>query len=186
MHRVFATLMLFTLASSAWADDVIDAIDQATDLYSNGQTQQAISQLEFAAQLIRQQRGRGIQAFLPEPLDGWSAEDANSSSAGAALFGGGTAVERSYSDGSNNVTIRILTDSPMMQAFMMMFSNPVIVSAQGGTLQMIAGQRALVKPDGVTIVLQNTYLIQVEGSASEEDYVAYAGAVDFAGLQSFN
>ena len=51
---------------------------------------------------------------------------------------------------------------------------------------MIAGQRALVKPDGVTIVLQNTYLIQVEGSASEEDYVAYAGAVDFAGLQSFN
>ena len=85
-----------------------------------------------------------------------------------------------------DVTISILTDSPMMQAFMMMFSNPAIISAQGGTLQMIAGQRALVKQDGVTIVLQNTYLIQVEGSASKEDYIAYAGAIDFAGLRTFN
>ena len=186
MYRVFAISILFTIACSAWGDDVIEAIEQATDLYESGQTQQAISQLEFAAQLIRQQRGSGLQAFLPEPLEGWSAEDANSSTSGIALFGGGTSVERSYSDGSKNVTIRILTDSPMMQAFMMMFSNPAIASAQGGALKMIAGQRALVNPDGITIVLQNTYLIQVEGNASSEDYVAYAGAIDFAGLRIFN
>ena len=186
MIRFLLVSILFTFAGSAWPDDVSDAIEQASDLYENGDTQQAISQLEFAAQLIRQQRGSGMQAFLPEALDGWTAEDASSTAAGAAMFGGGTAVERSYTDGSQRVKISMLTDSPMMQAFMMMFSNPAMVSAQGGKLQMIAGQRALVKPDGVTIVLQNTYLIQIDGNASQEDYIAYAGAVDFDGLKDFD
>jgi hypothetical protein len=136
--------------------------------------------------MIRQQRGQGIQAFLPEPLDRWSVGDTSANTSGASIFGGGTAIEREYSNGSSTVTIRILTDSPMMQTFMMMFSNPMMLTAQGGSLQMINGQQAVVKPDGIMMVVQNTYLIQLEGSASIEDMTAYAEGIDLDGLKAYN
>ena len=175
----------FTGGASAWADDVTDAVDQALALYADGQTQQAIAQLEFAAQLIRQQRGSGLQAYLPQPLSGWDAQAAESQSAGAAMFGGGTTATRDYSKGSSDITISIITDSPMMQSMMMLFSNPMILASQGGQLQMINGQQALVKEDGVTMVIQNTYLITIEGQASQADFVAYANAIDIDGLKNF-
>ena len=135
--------------------------------------------------MIRQVRGDELMAFLPEPLDEWTAGDATSASAGAAMFGGGTTVERTYHKGSKTVTARIITDSPMMQAMMMLFSNPIILASQGGSLQMIGGQQALVKPDGVTIIQNNTYLLQVDGDAQQADYVEYASGYDFDGLQTF-
>lgn len=177
--------VLATASTAARADDVTDAIAQATTLYNDGQTQQAVTQLEFAAQLIRQQRGNDLAAFLPEPLDGWTAQAASANSAGAAMFGGGTTVERNYTQGNSNITVRIVTDSPLLSSMLMMFSNPMLMAAQGGTLQMIGGQQAVVKPDGVTMVVQNTYLIQVDGNATQDLFVAYANAIDYAGLQSF-
>ena len=183
--RNCAVVALGLLALTARADDVTDAIDQARDLYDDGQTQAAITQLEFAAQMIRQARGASLAAFLPEPLDGWTAEAADVQSAGAAMFGGGTTVARSYQQAGQHVTISIITDSPLLQSMLMLFSNPVLMASQGGQLQMIQGQQALVKPDGVTMVLNNTYLVQVNGGASAADFVAYAGAIDLPGLLAF-
>ncbi len=185
MRFIIAALVL--LAAPVWADDVTDAIDQARDLYDDGQTQAAITQLEFAAQLIRQARGTGLQAFLPDALDDWTAEAPQSQSAGAAMFGGGTTVSRSYTKGGNNVEISIITDSPLLQSMMMMFSNPAMLAAQGGQLQMIQGQQAVLQANngGVMMVLNNTYLIQVQGNATDADYLAYANAIDIAGLLAF-
>ena len=103
------------------------------------------------------------------------------------MFGGGTTVSRSYSREGNSVEISIITDSPMLQSMMMMFANPAILAAQGGQLQMIQGQQAVLQPDGggVTMVLNNTYLVQVQGSAADADYLAYANAIDIAGLLAF-
>ncbi len=185
MRFIIAALVL--IATPVWADDVTDAIDQARDLYDDGQTQAAITQLEFAAQLIRQARGAGLQAFLPDALDDWTAEPPQSQSAGAAMFGGGTTVSRSYAKGSSNVEISIITDSPLLQSMMMMFSNPAMLAAQGGQLQMIQGQQAVLQANngGVMMVLNNTYLIQVQGNATDADYLAYANAIDIAGLLAF-
>ena len=62
----------------------------------------------------------------------------------------------------------------------------MMAASQGGSLQSIAGQQALVQPEEVTIVFQNTYLIQVQGNgATQDDLIAYAGAIDFDALADF-
>ena len=182
---MFGIIILLVLSPISRADDVTDAIDQAKALYEAGDTQAAITQLDFAAQLVRQHRGAGLQDYLPEPLDGWDAEDAESQSAGAAMFGGGTTAARNYTNGNQNVNVAIITDSPLLQSMMMLFSNPMILASQGGQLKMINGQQALVKPDGVTMVVNNTYLIQIDGNASPADFQAYASGIDIAGLKQF-
>lgn len=179
-----------TMASVARADDVEDSIQEATKAYQAGDYQGAASSLEYAAQLVRQKRGGALQAALPQPLGGWTAEDAKAEAVSAMMFGGMTSAERVYRKGDASVTVRILTDSPMLQGMMGFFTNPAMAASAGIKMQRIAGEKAMVKYDPatkdgeITIVVANRFMVTVEGDGAEQqDLVAYAGAIDFKKLQ---
>lgn len=186
MNRCFILFLLATVPVAA--DNVTEAIDQATTYYDDGQYQQAISQLDFAAQMIKQMRAAGIAVFLPEPLDDWTASEPEVVTAGAAMMGGGTTVSRNYTaaDGAS-VSIQLITDSPMLSMFMTFLSNPMMAASQGGQLQMVNGQQALVKPDEITVVVSNTYMIQFQAGngASAAQLLSYAQAFDYQGLATY-
>ncbi|SEA59562.1 hypothetical protein SAMN05660964_01938 [Thiothrix caldifontis] len=180
-------VLCLALSSSVWADDASDAIEKAATLYKEGQTQQAITQLELATQLIRQQRAEAMQQVLPEPLDGWTAEAATSTSAGAAMLGGGSTIKRTYSKADKNLSIEIVADSPMIQGMMAIFSNPMFGAAsQGGKVQMVNGQQAILKDDGLMMVVENTFMVQINADKGmEADVIAYASAIDLKKLSGF-
>jgi hypothetical protein len=185
-----ATLMAvlcLALSAAVWADDASDAIEKAAAFYKEGQTQQAITQLELATQLIRQQRAEAMQQVLPEPLEGWTAEAATSTSAGAAMLGGGSTIKRTYNKGDKSLSIEIVADSPMIQGMMVLFSNPMFGAAsQGGKVQMVNGQQAILKDDGLMMVVENTFMVQVNAEKGmEADVLAYASAIDLKKLSSF-
>ncbi len=197
MHRlsmstmiVAATLLFVSVVSSpVLADDVTDTINEALKQYGNGQLTDAVQSLDYASQLIRQKKGVELEAFLPEPISGWNAEDATSQSMGSAMFGGGITAERSYVKGDSRVNVKIITDSPMMQGMMMMFSNPMMATADGGKLERINGERAIVKysdtnKDGnINIVIGGRFLITVEGTdVARQDLIAFAQGIDFKKL----
>ena len=174
------------------ADEVLDSINEAVELYKKGDHAEAITSLDYASQLIRQKRGSDLQSFLPSPLPGWTAEEVQSQTAGAALFGGMVSVERSYNQGEKSITIKIVTDSPMMQGVLMMMNNPMIVTSGGGELQKIKGRKGVVKYQAaqkngdINIVIANRILVTVEGQGvAKEDMISYASAVPFDKLESF-
>ena len=141
--------------------------------------------IDYASQLIQQKKGEKLESMLPKPLDGWKAQEATSQAVGTAMMGGGSA-ERSYSKESSTVDIQIITDSPIMQGMMMMFSNPMLAASDGGKLQKIGRQKAIVKYDAqnksgdINVVVANRFLVTIEGSdVSAADLKAYAKAVDY-------
>jgi hypothetical protein len=175
---------------TARADEVEDSVKEAMQAYQAGDYQGAASSLEYAAQLVRQKRGNVLQSVLPAPLAGWTAEDAKTEAATASLFGGMTSAERVYQKGDATVTVRVLTDSPMLQGMMGFFANPAMAAAAGMKMQRIADQKAMIKYDAatkdgeVTMVVANRFMVTIEGSGAEQqDLVAYAGAIDFKALQ---
>lgn len=173
------------------ADEVLETIEQAVNLYKQGDFTGAAGNLDYAAQLVRQQKGGQLESFLPEALPGWTATDAQSSSMGAMFLGGGVSAERSYrkNDGDGSVKIVIFTDSPMLQPMMMMFTNPMIAASSGAKLETLAGQRAIVnfssgeRRGDVNVVVANRILVTLEGqNVEKEELVAYLEAIDFQGL----
>jgi hypothetical protein len=181
---------VLAIASVARADDVEDSIQEATKAYRACDYQGAAGSLEYAAQLVRQKRGGALQAALPQPLNGWTAEDAKAEAMSAMMFGGMTTAERVYRKGDARVTVRILTDSPMLQGMMGFLTNPAMAAAAGIKMQRIGDQKAMVKYDAsskdgeLTMVVANRFMITVEGDGAEQqDLVSYAGAIDFKGLQ---
>lgn len=184
-----AMLAGVTYARAADTDPVLETVEEAMAYYADGDYAGAAGSLDYAAQLIRQKRGEGMTALLPDPLDGWAAADATSQAAGAALFGGGTSAERAYTRGDASVSIKIMTDSPMLQGVAMMLNNPMFASADGGKLERINKQKALVKYDAedrsgsISLMVAGTVLVTLEGDDVElEDLMAYAEAVDYTAI----
>jgi hypothetical protein len=189
LSTAIVALLFATTASIALADDVTDSVNEALQLYKDGKFSEAVNSLNYASQLIQQKKGASLEAVLPAALAGWTAEEATSQAAGASMFGGGVTAERRYTKDSSSVKVQIVTDSPVLQAVMMMMSNPMFATSDGGKMETIGGQKAIVKMDAanksgqIQIVVANRFLVTLEGEeVTKDDMSAYAKAIDYTKL----
>ncbi|MEZ5534128.1 MAG: hypothetical protein R3F02_00755 [Thiolinea sp.] len=179
-------LLLAVMAAPVLADDVTDSIREATEAYESGDIAGAVDSLNYAVQLLQQMKGASLVELLPDAPEGWEAEEAESASVGAAMFGGGLTASRSYRKEKSSVDIQIVTDSPMLQGMMAMFTNPMFAASSGGKMTKINKQKAILKYDKaandgeIQIVVKNRYMVTVSGdNVSEEELTAFVEAMDF-------
>jgi len=194
-HMCFIVLFigsLFVIPGAVSADEITDSIEEAMEYYKENKYVDATNSLDYASQLIRQKRSGKLEALLPEPLAGWSAEEVKSQAAGPGYLGGMISARRMYKKEKSSVTIEIITDSPALQSMVMLFSNPAYASAGGGKLTKIKRQKAIIKYDSsrksgeINIVVAKQYLVSVKGrNIDESDLVNYASAIDFKILKTF-
>lgn len=114
---------------SALADDVIDQIEVGKQNYVEGDYAAAITEFEFALNAVRNKLSALFMATMPEPPVLWTAEQAALNS-GTALFGGGMMITREYHEqkGEGKVKAELVVDSPMVQAFSAVLSNPIMIA----------------------------------------------------------
>jgi hypothetical protein len=194
-HVCFIVLFFGTLCITpdiVFADEITDSIEEAMEYYKENNYVEAANSLDYASQLIRQKRSGNLEALLPEPLAGWSAEDVKSQAAGPGYLGGMISAKRKYKKDNSSVTIEIITDSPALQSMVMLFSNPAYASADGGKLTKIKRQKAIIKYNPsqkngeINIVVEKQYLVSVKGrDINENDLVDYASAIDYKKLKKF-
>jgi len=173
-------------------DDVLTTINQAIKQYNNGDFAGAASNLDYAAQLVRQKKSEKMKELLPEPLAGWKAGEASSQAMGTAVFGGGVTVGREYTKASSSINVEIISDSPVLQSVLMMLNNPMFAGAGGGNLKTIKGQRAIIKYNGtnrsgdINIVVAGRFMVTIKGNhVEQDDLVAYAEAIDYQELTKY-
>jgi len=103
------------------------------------------------------------------------------------MFGGGLSAEGRYRKGEQgDITVRIVSDSPLLQSMMMLVSNPMFATSSGAKLEKINGQTGIVqyeaqgKHGDINVVVGGKVLVTVEGSeVSQDDLMAYAKAVPY-------
>jgi len=186
LHILAISMLISTMPNVA--DDVTDTIEDALAAYKEGDMAGAKEDLSYALELLKQQKGDTLKSYLPEPIEGWSAESVKAETAGAAMLGGGTTVSRVYKKGDARVEINIITDSPLMQSLGGMFANPMFAS--GGKLKRIKREKAMIEynPDRhsgkVTLMVANRFLVTVEGrNVSEDELISYTRQIDFKALK---
>ena len=185
-------LLLFS--GVAYADEVLEAIQEAMDAYKEKAYTEAVEGLDYAKQLIQQLTSDILMKFLPEPMEGWKAKEAESQRMG--MFGGSASIQREYwkpgsgKKGRGRVILDIMGESPMTLGMMAMF-NPAVVGADGGKLQKIKRNKAIVKYKSdsrkgeIMINVAKKYMVIIKGTNVEkEELMYYATAVDYKGLKS--
>lgn len=173
------------------ADRITDVIDRALQNYKAGKLTDAAADLAEATDLIHDKKSNKINHVFPPPLDGWKADKAESQSAGATMMEGGLTAERTYRRDDSNVTIEIIADSEALKDMLALFSDPMFMSADGGQLEPLGDQKAIVKYNSiehngdVKLVVAERFLVTVAGlNVSREELLAYAASIDFDKLKA--
>jgi hypothetical protein len=178
-----ALFALLLLPATASADEVSDAIAQASKSYAERDFAGARSALGEAMQFLAQKAAAGMGAALPKPLPGWTAPDADTNDANMAMMGGGSQVARRYENGQGqHVEIRVIADSPMVAPMAMAMSNPAMAGSMG-KLVRVGTLRAIQTREGdIQMLVDNRILVMLSGDAAVEAKLDYARAMDLAKL----
>jgi len=177
-----ALAIVAAAAGPSLADDVTDAIEQGRKSYSAGDLAKAKEALDLASQLIGQKNAEAFGKLLPAALPGWKAEKVETTAVGSVGFGVSSASRRYENAKGEQVEVQITGDSAVIMQFATMLSNPQIAGAMG-KIVMLGSQRAFQNMEGdVHMVINNKYLVTVQGNGSPNDRLAYARAVDVAKL----
>jgi hypothetical protein len=191
--KTSAKLLLITLISvfnfTALADEITDAIAQGLSKYQKGDLSASTAQLDYASTLIKQRKAEQILTVFPEPLSGWTAEDAESEAAGSMMFGGGISANKTYiKSEDSSVEISLALDSPMLQTMLSMFNNPAMIAMSGAKLMKINGQQAMLKKEDeeveLSFVINNNAFFTIKGyNVATADVKAYAKALKLEKLK---
>jgi len=186
-------LLLLATAAPSVADPVTDQIDAALRAYRDGEPRVAIQALQFAAAQIEEQLAEQRASLLPEPLEGWSAETADSTSGGLIGLLTGTSISRDYRQdaGSARVGITVTADSPLLTMMSMLMASPMLMQAEPGTKPYSFGAyRGMLQRDDagdlqLSLMLGTRILLQIDGSgaATQDMLEAYLKAMDLKALE---
>jgi hypothetical protein len=177
-----AAAFLSMQASLASADEIDEAIGNATKAYKAGELSGAKQALDLASQLVAQKVADALVAALPKALTGWKAGDADTTAGGG--FGlAVTQASKSYTNAKgDSVEVTISSDSAFMGQLVAMLSNPQLAALMGKTVT-IGTQRAIQTKEGeIQMLVNNRFVIQVSGGGTADDKLNYAKAIDFAVL----
>ena len=184
---LYIGLLSSSLSLMAGESEVLQAVDAATKHYEAGELSQAIAQLDYASTLIRQEKAGQVKQAFPAAPSGWQAEDAEADVAASAMFGGGISASRKYYNDEHRIEMQLMMDSPMLQAFSMMLSNPSMIAMSGGKLTKIQGIQAVQKIEGDQLEIQFLSpmgaMITLNGDkAAQATMLALANAIDLKKL----
>jgi hypothetical protein len=173
-------------AGSARADDVSDQIQQALSAYQRHDRQGALSALDTAANLLRQQRADALKALLPLPPPGWSADTAETTAIAAAMFGGGASASRTYHKGDQQVDVQITADNPMLQGMAALVNSP-LAAASGIKTVVIGGRPMAYTPsdNGYMSLVGDKVIVKVDGNKQtpEPELRSFLAAMDFDAIE---
>jgi hypothetical protein len=182
------SLLGSTSISLLHADEVLDAIKEATEYYQQGNYTEASGSLNMAVQLINDKASKKLAVFLPKAPSGWEMAEPEFQSAAMSLFGGGGNVaSATYTSADAELKVSIAANSPVLQTMMMFLNNPAFLASSGKKVERIGGQRALVEWDGdsgnINVIVAGSALVTVEGyGATFEQAKALAEAVSYREL----
>ena len=176
-----ASALMIGTTQLARADEVTDTLNSALEAYEEGDIRYALEELEFAKQLLVAMKTDALAGFLPEPPAGYSREISDDMNAGLAMMGGGSGAEATYSNGSDEFTITILADSPMMAMMGGMISNAGVMGLE---VRRVGRQKFAVQDGDLFGLVGGRILVQATGD--DLDFlVEVLKTMDFKGLKNF-
>lgn len=189
-HRFSFAPIVVALALAggpAAADEVEEALELALEAYRAGDLAMAQEELDFASQLIKQQKASALGEYLPEALSGWVRQD-EGTGGGGGPFGGMMASATYLSEGEGDrkrVGVQIMANSQMVSTMATMFANPAMLGSQG-ELKRIGRQKVILTKQGeLQAVIDNRILVSIDGNAAPGDKEAYFEAIDLRALADF-
>ena len=181
MKRFVLTALLMTAPFAVQADDVTDTLNSALNAYNEGDIQYAIEEIDYAKQLMRAMKKGALEAFLPEPPAGWTREIDSDMAMGLGAIGGGVGTSEDYTNGSENFSITLMADNPMVGAMAGMIGS---AGAMGAKIERVGREKFMVQNDEFTGLVDGRILVQASGD-NPDLILEILKSIDYKALGDF-
>tara|TARA_Y100000815_G_scaffold199572_1_gene183097 strand:- start:8 stop:694 length:687 start_codon:yes stop_codon:yes gene_type:complete len=183
MTRFLVSLPILALLATgpARADDVTDALQNAIDAYTEGDVAYAMSELDYAKQLLAAMETDALVALLPEAPEGWTREIDTEMGAGLAMMGGGTGAQADYAGDDGSFSISIMADNPMVSAMAAAIGS---AGAMGAKVERIGREKFMIQDSEITGLIDKRILVQAQGDDTDMMLTALK-SMDFKALADF-
>ncbi len=164
-------------------DEIMTTLQSAMDAYADGDIQYALDELAYAQQLLNGLVAEGLQAYLPEPLEGWTMTIDEEAGQGMAFMGGGTIARGEYTGPGQSFTITLMADNPMVTSMGAMLGNSQMMATMGRIVRI--NRQSFLDQDGdLSALIGNRILVQAEDGDTEV-MVRHLEQMDFREMMSF-
>lgn len=181
MKRIAALATGLLCALPAAADEVVDTLNSAISAYEGGDVQYALEELAYAQQLLLSLKTNSLQAFLPEAPEGWTRTINEEMNTGLAMMGGGVGAEATYNTGTDDFTLRLMMDNPMVAALAGMIPNAAVMGAK---IERVGREKFMNQNGELTALIGNRVLVQASGGELST-MLDFLKTMDFGALADF-
>jgi len=144
MKKIFVLSIAFLITLTTNAQEFSKQLAEARTAYTGGK----LDDSRFAMQQMLQEldiiTGKEVLKLLPAKIQDLSANTANDNVSGTAGFLG-VVIHRDYGAAGKNVTLEVISNSPLLTSINALLSIPMIGNTGGNKVIKIAGYKALVQ-----------------------------------------
>jgi hypothetical protein len=200
-------IIVFCFSSALWPlfgqDPVQNFIKEAKDFYTQKNYKQAQMSLQDAINELNTLMAAQLVTVLPDEINGLKADVDGTSTTNLGPMGGGTQITKTYKHPDRpevKAEIQIISNSPMISAMSMAFSNPSMMG-EGAKTVRVGSMRAIlinemtdyymsdeqvkkIRSTQIQLPLNQTLvMIRTNGLATEQEELAFAAKLDYAKIK---
>ncbi len=129
-----------------------------------------------------------LEAYLPEPMEGWTREIvADVDASQVPMLGDGYVAQAEYRGPNGTVSLAMVVDAPMVAQMVPMFGNAAMMAMLGEVIEIDGRSFIKTETNDIVALIDGRILLNASGNAiNQDDVIAYIEGIDFEGLESFN
>jgi hypothetical protein len=186
--------IIFSGSFNINGQEVATLLSNAKSAYQTKNLEDTRFALENALKEVNMEIGKQALSILPLSIGKLTADPKNDDVSGMVVLYSGLNIVRNYSGATENATLTIITDSPMLAAISAILTMPaMMLNNDEQKVVKIAGYKSLIQKSKDENDKVNGYTLQVpfdnsllsldyQGAISEADFTAIANSLPVAQL----
>jgi len=165
------------------ADPFEDGMRQAFAAYKKGDNEAVTAKLRELLKLMEEKGAAKLGGLLPDMLGTWKGESIKRDDMG--VIGGGVSMARTYVSGEQQITIKVVKDSPLVNQMLPLLLNEDLIRMTNRKTHRISGEMGIMEGENkLQIIVDQRIYLELLGNAGvkESDLVALAGKLDLKAM----
>jgi hypothetical protein len=189
LFSIIFAFLSFSTTISLQAQEVTASLSSAKSAYQTKNLEETRFALENALKEVNMEIGKQALALLPLSLGQLKADPKNDDVAGMAVLFAGLNVMRDYNSATENATLTIITDSPMLAGISAILTMPaMMLNNDEQKVVKIAGYKSLIQKNkdendkivgySLQVPFNNSLLsLDYNGAISESEFTNIANSL---------
>lgn len=164
-------------------DPFEEGIREAFVAYKKNDYEATTAKLRELLKIMEEKSAEKVGEVLPASIEDWKGEALKRDDLSA--LGGGASISRTYEKGAQEITVKVVKDSPLVKQLIPIFANEELLRLSNRKTYTVSGEKAVMEGEHkLQLVVDGRIYVELVGDATtgEKDLLGLARKLDLNAL----